>query len=111
MTRSTFTRFATALAIGASVLATSGVANARGGGGHGGGYHGTSSSFAAPSGAVVHDHRTGSTTPTYGGYHGGGGRRPDPTVRDHRGPNGMPQGGVTVTPSGHSRIPCYGNLC
>ncbi len=88
MTRSTFTRFATALAIGTAVLATGGVANARGGG-HGGGSFHSGSSTAAFSGVlstgVVKSLQTYSVTP----------------VRDHRG-----QAPVYAPPK-----PCYTVVC
>ena len=73
-TNSTFsnlTRIATILAAGAVMIAAAGTANA----GHG---------FAS-SGAGIHiASPVGSFTP------------PSPVVRDHRGPAGSPQGGVTV---------------
>ena len=88
MTRSTFTRFATALAIGTAVLTAGGVANARGGG-HGGGSFHSGSSTAAFSGVlstgVVKSLQTYSVTP----------------VRDHRG-----QAPVYAPPK-----PCYTVVC
>ena len=111
MTRSTFTHFATALAIGAAVLATSTAANARGSG------HGYSS------GPVVRDHRTPMpvSSPVVRDHRSPGPivrdhRTPVPVVvRDHRGPYGAPQGGVTVT-GGMSRgrgatRACLGGYC
>ena len=91
ITRSTFTRFATALAIGAALVTASGAANARGGygGGHGGGSFHSGSSTAAFSGVlstgVVKSLQTYSVTP----------------VRDHRG-----QAPVYAPPK-----PCYTVVC
>jgi hypothetical protein len=104
MTRSTFARFAAALAIGATVLATGTAANARGG-------HGGSHGFTMMGHHHRHHHHH------HHGWHGpnrpddrvpvGPVGRPDDrvpvrpvTVRDHRGPYGVPQGGVTVMPTG-----------